>query len=125
MAELVDALDSKSSSFESAGSIPAQGTKRDKLAFESVCPVYLSRMLIEKQMLERLDLTPSKVVNYSNRCFPINSFENLNEAFLASTFPPYVGPLLAQKAKLIFCINGLLIGIFKLLVNIVPSLFIL
>ena len=27
MAELVDALDSKSSSFESAGSIPARGTK--------------------------------------------------------------------------------------------------
>ncbi len=29
VAELVDALDSKSSSFESVGSIPTQGTKLD------------------------------------------------------------------------------------------------
>ena len=39
MAELVDALDSKSSSFESVGSIPTQGTKRELLVFSSLFPV--------------------------------------------------------------------------------------
>ena len=35
VAELVDALDSKSSSFESAGSIPALGTKQNENQSES------------------------------------------------------------------------------------------
>ena len=39
VAELVDALDSKSSFFGSAGSIPALGTKRELLVFSSIFPV--------------------------------------------------------------------------------------
>ena len=39
VAELVDALDSKSSSFGSAGSIPAPGTERELLVFSSLFPV--------------------------------------------------------------------------------------
>ena len=35
MAELVDALDSKSCSFGSAGSIPASGTSKKELVFTS------------------------------------------------------------------------------------------
>jgi hypothetical protein len=38
VAELVDALDSKSSAFGRAGSIPARGTKRDKFKILELVP---------------------------------------------------------------------------------------
>ena len=47
VAELVDALDSKSSSFGSAGSIPASGTKEETFSRESPFFLYLKIKMIE------------------------------------------------------------------------------
>ena len=50
MAELVDALDSKSCSFGSAGSIPASGTKEETFSRESPFFQTLSSRLRFKRM---------------------------------------------------------------------------
>ena len=52
VAELVDALDSKSSSFGSVGSIPTQGTERELLVFSSLFPVLF------------LSVSPSLIMTY-------------------------------------------------------------
>ena len=45
MAELVDALDSKSSSFGSVGSIPTSGTKTGNCSEESDSPFFIAKKI--------------------------------------------------------------------------------
>ena len=49
MAELVDALDSKSCSFGSAGSIPASGTKEETFSRES--PFFVNLKTVYKNLI--------------------------------------------------------------------------
>ena len=53
MAELVDALDSKSSILGCAGSIPAPGTKRE--AFEGLLPFFCGDKIGSDKLLTRPD----------------------------------------------------------------------
>ena len=56
MAELVDALDSKSCSFGSAGSIPASGTKEETFSRES--PFFVLK-LCKALLLLKINAAPS------------------------------------------------------------------
>ena len=78
MAELVDALDSKSCSFGSAGSIPASGTKEETFSRES--PFFVNLKTVYKNLIVQSILLKQICIKYvSNIIFSLNKFEEKNQ----------------------------------------------
>ena len=78
MAELVDALDSKSCSFGSAGSIQASGTKEETFSRES--PFFVNLKTVYKNLIVQSILLKQRCIkDVSKIIFSLNKFEEKNQ----------------------------------------------
>ena len=102
VAELVDALDSKSSSFGSAGSIPAPGTKTEweterKRSLSSVFSSFCALTLLLTQSLSHYIIVERKVLSFSSLSFSIQNHPILDLILKSILFSTLVCFLIYSK----------------------------